>query len=671
MMSTGWTSRVSLGAILATLLILSGTACNTGDLEPGGSAASDDGDRTGQKRQGVGESTEAYTFQGVGSENIPSYSERVTQHLINRMRMDPEAFELRNPMTNELLPPELPAILDPGMIEAGRWQGQHAINYDCYCPKDPMADGTYNSCCRITRQNGEVKCASGRVACTAPQATEEADRWDLLETGTASIQQETYLNNSAPRNQAPPALPGESLATNFANNSPTIFKGSSAFSIAQVAKPMPPEECLPAEEPCDRGTCVDPSSGKTTCQGGDCSGQCWGGECDGFCEPEGEDNSGPVTCTLPEKPDSSQCDPSNFEDMGFYVSVLSGNTREPLPTLMDGIHLKLGQGDSALFGETPADSIGFQVHYYDPGGDARQSDVVVGGQCHNLEVEKRNGTNNAGTSADASSDAGMSAYFGDRYGTQLPLEQGCQRYVFSFTDSNGFIHTYPSYGSLGARVVEQTDDQGKTVLLPAENDESCPLWSPDRPDTSCLPEGNQCVSGETRSCYTGRPGTRGKGVCANGTESCANGRWRGVCENETTPESSETCGDGVDNNCNGIVDESCDEDTLPVGDGDNGGAGGEDSGTGADDAGTRADDTSTGPGGPDGGDQMPDATSSDDAGTPGGSGDTSIVIGDDDGDDEDDSGCGCATNDRGLPPFSPSALLVLIGTAFLRRRTRS
>jgi hypothetical protein len=663
MMSTGWTSRVTLGAALASLLALSGTACNTGDLEPGGSSASDDGDRTEQKGQAVGESTEAYTFDGVGSENIPSYSERVTQHLVNRMRMDPEAFGLKNPDTGEFLPAELPAILDPGMIEVGRWQGQHAISYNCYCPTDPMKDGAFNSCCRLTRRDGEVKCASGRVACAAPQATEEGDRWDLLETGTASVQQETYTNDSVARSQAPPAIPGESLATSFAQNSPTIFKGSSAFSIAQVAKPVPPEECLPKEEPCDRGTCVDPSSGKTTCDGGDCSGQCWGGVCDGFCEPEEENETGPVSCTLPEKPDSSQCDPSNYEDMGFYVSVLTGNTREPLPTLMDGIHLKLGTGDTAIFGETPADSIDFQVHYYDPGGDAQQSDVVVGGQCHNLEVEKRNGTNNASPSADASSDAGMSAYFGDRYGTQIPLEEGCHRYVFSFTDSDGFIHTYPSHGSLGARLVEQ-----EGALLPAANDESCPLWSPDRPDTSCLPEGDQCVSGETRSCYTGRPSTRGKGICANGTEWCQNGRWSGVCDNETTPEPSETCGDDVDNNCNGIVDEGCEEDRLPIGGQDTGTAG-DDTGTPTDDAGPSDDDATSNPGGPDGGDQMPDATSTDDAGTPGGSGDTSISVGG--GGDGGDSGCGCATNNRGLPPFSPSALLVLIGTAFLRRRTRS
>jgi hypothetical protein len=96
---------------------------------------------------------------------------------------------------------------------------------------------------------------------------------------------------------------------------------------------------------------------------------------------------------------------------------------------------------------------------------------------------------------------------------------------------------------------EVTDDNGK-----------CWLCLKDTGGTHCHKhpcEGAECTSGATRYCDTGLPG-----VCADGTETCVEGQWSGVCEQDMD-SSPEVC-DGLDNNCDGQVDEGgvCDECTT-------------------------------------------------------------------------------------------------------------
>ncbi len=73
-------------------------------------------------------------------------------------------------------------------------------------------------------------------------------------------------------------------------------------------------------------------------------------------------------------------------------------------------------------------------------------------------------------------------------------------------------------------------------------------------------DGCACVPGSTRACYDGPSGTRGVGLCRDGSQSCASGTggigssW-GTCTGSVTP-ASEVC-DGSDNDCDGIPDETC------------------------------------------------------------------------------------------------------------------
>lgn len=64
-------------------------------------------------------------------------------------------------------------------------------------------------------------------------------------------------------------------------------------------------------------------------------------------------------------------------------------------------------------------------------------------------------------------------------------------------------------------------------------------------------EGCVCISGTTRSCYGGPPGTADVGTCRSGVETCSTGTWRG-CSGEVWP-ALETC-NGADDDCDGIVD---------------------------------------------------------------------------------------------------------------------
>jgi hypothetical protein len=65
-----------------------------------------------------------------------------------------------------------------------------------------------------------------------------------------------------------------------------------------------------------------------------------------------------------------------------------------------------------------------------------------------------------------------------------------------------------------------------------------------------------CTDGATQSCYSGSPGTLGKGVCVAGTQTCSGGAW-GPCNGEVK-DSAEIC-DNKDNDCDLSTDEG-----LPV-----------------------------------------------------------------------------------------------------------
>ena len=57
-------------------------------------------------------------------------------------------------------------------------------------------------------------------------------------------------------------------------------------------------------------------------------------------------------------------------------------------------------------------------------------------------------------------------------------------------------------------------------------------------------------------CYSGDPGTKGKGTCKAGYQTCVAGKIDSKCQTEVVPSAKEAC-DGVDDTCNGTTDEGC------------------------------------------------------------------------------------------------------------------
>jgi hypothetical protein len=60
-------------------------------------------------------------------------------------------------------------------------------------------------------------------------------------------------------------------------------------------------------------------------------------------------------------------------------------------------------------------------------------------------------------------------------------------------------------------------------------------------------EGCECVTGDTRPCGSN------VGECQEGTETCDNGTWSGVCAGEVGP-ALEVC-NGLDDDCDGVIDD--------------------------------------------------------------------------------------------------------------------
>jgi hypothetical protein len=62
-----------------------------------------------------------------------------------------------------------------------------------------------------------------------------------------------------------------------------------------------------------------------------------------------------------------------------------------------------------------------------------------------------------------------------------------------------------------------------------------------------------CTEGDTQPCYSGAPETRGVGLCADGTQTCADGVFPLTCDGEVLP-ATELC-NGEDDDCNGTIDD--------------------------------------------------------------------------------------------------------------------
>ena len=528
--------------------------------------------------QQLGESTQTVWFSGQGAGLVPNYSERVLAHFYNRIRMYPQNWPFVNQMGQQLLLEAFPpAVFQPYMTEAGRWQAQHGILTGCDCSAenvgyDPMNPDTAENekyvnatCCEMGVEDGIAQCVSPLVGCKDERATLKEQRWALLNQGAGKITSEDgqNLNGELPTgiqlaNQLvnPPSADAPMVQRGFIANAANA-RITAAIGISLSEGSVPPPECQDGgqeENPCgeDGSVCQAAGTNAETCDTAtnpDCLGLCIGGAKNG--DP----------CKLPS--DNTACDPENWPKIGQFA-FLGGETMEPSQVLSDGIHYQnILEGDAtSAFDTQTAGNVGYAVHFFeatgDPIGTPSEIKVIVDGSCTDLTAMPVEPT---------LADDSPANYAGITFKADAPAPSSCTPYVFLAKDAAGIEYTFPEYGSL------QINAAGGVVL---QNDDSCPIWTDTRVSLSCASPANECDAGETRPCYTGRAGTQARGVCSTGTESCQNGRWTGSCDGQVTPEPAETCGDDLDNDCNGSVDEGCpDTGEEPSDNNDNGGGGGD------------------------------------------------------------------------------------------------
>lgn len=72
----------------------------------------------------------------------------------------------------------------------------------------------------------------------------------------------------------------------------------------------------------------------------------------------------------------------------------------------------------------------------------------------------------------------------------------------------------------------------------------------DNKDNDCNGQVDENV---TQPCYSGPPGTAGKGLCKQGIRTCTQGQWSVTCTHQVVPQ-KEIC-DNKDNDCDGQIDE--------------------------------------------------------------------------------------------------------------------
>ena len=576
-------------------------------------------------QQQLGESTLPAWFSGQGAGLMPTYDERIIVHFFNRVRMTPQNWPLVDQMGQRLVTPgQPPALYQPFMSEAGRWQANHIIERGCVCSADvvgydPMNPETADkerfvdaTCCAMGVVEGVAQCVGSPVPCTSSRATVRQERWALLNQGAGAIANENIF-------EVPTPLPTgiqiiQQFVTVMGNTAQLggLATGATAprtraLGVSQVALPVPPAQCMDrGEPPCGQdGTCRAVADNSASCDietNPDCLGLCQG------------DNVG-APCKLPlQNPGNDPCDEANWPRVG-RLTFATGDTIEPSPTLADGVHYQI-LGDTA-FDATPMGQVAFAVHYYErsgePVGTPAELKLVLRGQCQDLTQLPVTPTLADDTPA---------PYAGSTFKVEAPATPGCLPYVFVAKDAAGLEYTYPEYGSLQAQINAEGQVQ--------RNDETCPIWVKTRVDLSCVTPAQECTDGQRRPCYTGRAGTQERGSCKPGQEVCQRGRWSGQCDGEVTPEPTEACGDGVDNNCNGGVDEGC-EQPAPA------------------DMGTKP---------------MPvDMSSQEDMGL--------VII--TPGDKPADEGCGCVQVAHAQPKHAPKAALaltLLAGLVAARRRRR-
>lgn len=148
-----------------------------------------------ERSQSLGASTPAHGFEGAGAGPMPTYEERVGMHLLNRVRLTPQGFGV-DALAGR------PLRYEPFMAEAGRWQGRHALEEDCFCQQDPEEPGPVRTCCALGLDQGVVQCLGPRVECDEEGATEREERWELINIGPGEILHEFYIAGEASMGQA-------------------------------------------------------------------------------------------------------------------------------------------------------------------------------------------------------------------------------------------------------------------------------------------------------------------------------------------------------------------------------------------------------------------------------------------------------------------------------------